>query len=56
MQVCNEAKALDTEGKHTSELDGQIQKCYMAQSGFNAAGKSQEEIMRNAQSDPELQV
>jgi len=53
MDVCNEAKSIDTEGKHTAELDGQITRCYAALN--TSSNQTPEEVQRNAQNNPEVQ-
>ncbi|KAJ3268167.1 Hsp90 cochaperone [Terramyces sp. JEL0728] len=42
----------DTDGKHTGEINGQIQKAHFAQNGGN---ESEEEKRKRAMSDPEVQ-
>lgn len=53
IDVCNEAKAIDVEHKHTDELDNQIQKCYY---GLNQVQNSEDkaETLKRAENDPEV--
>ncbi|KAJ3211112.1 hypothetical protein HDU67_004769 [Dinochytrium kinnereticum] len=54
IEVCQDAKARDSEGKHTAEIEGQMMKCYM---GLNEvqSGANREETVKRAMSDPEVQ-
>ncbi|KAI8853574.1 chaperone [Chytridium lagenaria] len=54
IEVCQEAKAKDVEGKHGAEIEGQIMKCY---AGLNEVqrGENKEETLKRAMSDPEVQ-
>ncbi|KAJ3152956.1 Hsp90 cochaperone [Geranomyces michiganensis] len=54
IDMCNEAKEKDTEGKHTAEIDGQIMKAY---AGLNQvqSGSNREETLKRAMDDPEVQ-
>ncbi|KAL7747249.1 Hsp90 cochaperone [Sorochytrium milnesiophthora] len=58
METCSKAKEVDTEKKHTAEIEAQIQKCYMAlyssQSGQQEGGNT-EERLKAAMADPEVQ-
>lgn len=54
IDLCNEAKAKDTEQKHTAELDNQIARCYQQLNQIQNSG-NEEEIMKNAMKNPEVQ-
>ncbi|KAJ3102602.1 Hsp90 cochaperone [Phlyctochytrium planicorne] len=54
VEMCNDAKRRDVEGKHTAEIDGQIMRAY---AGLNEiqSGANREETMKRAMNDPEVQ-
>ncbi|KAJ3237723.1 Hsp90 cochaperone [Chytriomyces hyalinus] len=54
MDMCNEAKEKDTEGKHTAEIEGVMLKAYQ---GLNEvqSGTNREETLKRAMNDPEVQ-
>ncbi|KAG0326821.1 Hsp90 cochaperone [Podila humilis] len=57
LETCQQAKDVDVEHKHTAEIDGQINKVYQEMNrGFERrAGESEEETLKRAQQDPEVQ-
>ncbi|OMJ08708.1 Heat shock protein sti1-like protein [Smittium culicis] len=54
METCNVALDMDTENKHTNEIQQQISKCYNAIQQSSQSMTS-EEALKRAQSDPEVQ-
>ncbi|KAI8826796.1 uncharacterized protein EV422DRAFT_11060 [Fimicolochytrium jonesii] len=54
IDMCNEAKEKDVDGKHTAEIDQQIYKAY---EGLNQvqSGGNREETLKRAMEDPEVQ-
>ncbi|KAJ3327099.1 Hsp90 cochaperone [Blyttiomyces sp. JEL0837] len=54
IDMCNEAKSKDVDGKHTAEIDAQMMKAY---AGLNEvqSGGNREETVKRAMNDPEVQ-
>ncbi|KAG0270703.1 Hsp90 cochaperone [Actinomortierella ambigua] len=57
LETCQQAKELDVDRKNAAEIDGQIQKVYqeMNRSYQRRDGESDEEVLKRAQQDPEIQ-
>ncbi|ORY43280.1 TPR-like protein [Rhizoclosmatium globosum] len=55
MDMCNEAKEKDVEGKHTAEIDGVMVKAYAGLNEVQSGGGNREEILARAMQDPEVQ-
>ncbi|KAJ1919722.1 Hsp90 cochaperone [Tieghemiomyces parasiticus] len=56
LETCQMARDLDTEGRHTHELDQQTMKCYQALNEAQSdTPEARQEAMRRAASDPEIQ-
>nr|KAJ3418051.1 Hsp90 cochaperone [Polyrhizophydium stewartii] len=54
IDVCEQVTAKDTEGKHTAEVQGQIQKAYFALSQLHAP-QNRAETLARAQANPDVQ-
>ncbi|KAJ3099654.1 Hsp90 cochaperone [Phlyctochytrium bullatum] len=54
VEICQEAKKRDVEGKNTAEIDAQIARCY-AGLGEVQSGANREETLKRAMNDPEVQ-
>jgi stress-induced-phosphoprotein 1 len=59
IESCKEAQAHDPEGKSSREIQQQIMKAYTAMNPYSGgggdSGESQEEILKRAAQDPEVQ-
>ncbi|PVU88710.1 hypothetical protein BB559_005439 [Furculomyces boomerangus] len=54
METCSLASEIDTEQKHASEIQRQLNRCYSAIQEMNQS-QSSEDALRRAQQDPEVQ-
>lgn len=54
MEVCEQARTLDTEGKHRAEIDSQLSKAFQGMNEVQT-GANKEEIYKKAMEDPEVQ-
>ncbi|KAF9973460.1 Hsp90 cochaperone [Actinomortierella ambigua] len=57
LETCQQAREVDVDRKNAAEIDQQIQKVYreMNSSFQRRAGESDEEVLKRAQQDPEIQ-
>lgn len=53
LDACFEAKAQDTEGRHTSEIEQQLSKCYL-ETQKSSMNESAEQTLQRAMADPEV--
>ncbi|KAI9144276.1 stress-induced-phosphoprotein 1-like protein [Paraphysoderma sedebokerense] len=56
LETCELAKKADTEGKHTGEIDSQMQKCMFALNMQIGSEGGREEAAKQAMQDPEIQA